>query len=55
MYSSIYLQAIPNAVDFLWSCDKLYHKQEAGILLYFLGQLVTWQYKTDESESHQEA
>jgi len=37
-------QAPPNAVDFLWSCDKVYHKQEVNFLLYFLGQIVTWQY-----------
>jgi len=26
------------------SCDKVYHKREVRFLLYFLGQIVTWQY-----------
>jgi len=26
------------------NCDKVYHKQEVHILLYILGQIVTWQY-----------
>jgi len=37
----------PNGVDFLWSCDKVYHKQEVGFLLYLLGQIVTWQYNSN--------
>ena len=37
-------QAPPQAAYFLWSCDKVYHKQEVCFLLYFLGQIVSWQY-----------
>ena len=44
MHSSTNFQAPPIAVVFLWSCDKVYHKQEICLLLYFLGQIVTWQY-----------
>jgi len=46
MHSSTNFQAPPNAVDFLWSCDKVYHKHELCFLLYFLGQIVTWLWLT---------
>jgi len=36
-------QAPPQAACFLWSCDKVYHKQEACFLLYVRGQIVSWQ------------
>ena len=41
MHSSTNVKPPPNAVDFLWSCDKVYHKQEVGLPLYLLGQLGT--------------
>jgi len=44
MDSSTNFQAPPQAAYFLWSCDKVYHKQEVCFLLYFLGQIVSWQY-----------
>ena len=44
MHSSTNFQAPPYVVDLLWSCDKVYHKQEVGFLFYLQGQLVTWQY-----------
>jgi len=44
MDSSTNFQALPQAAYFLWSCDKVYHKQEVCFLLYFLGQIVSWQY-----------
>jgi len=44
MDSSTNFQAPPHAAYFLWSCDKVYHKQEVCFLLYFLGQIVSWQY-----------
>jgi len=44
MDSSTICQASPHAAYFLWSCDKVYHKQEVCFLLYFLGQIVIWQY-----------
>ena len=42
--SSTHFQAPPQAAYFLWSCDKVYHKQEVCFLLFFLGQIVSWQY-----------
>ena len=44
MDSSYKFQAPPHAAYFLWSCDKVYHKQEVWFLLYFLGQIVSWLY-----------
>jgi len=44
MDSSTNVQAPPQAAYFHWSCDKVYHKQEVCFLLYFLGQIVGWQY-----------
>jgi len=44
MDSSTIFQAPPQAAYFLWSCNKVYHKQEVCFLLYFLGQTVSWQY-----------
>jgi len=44
MHSSTNVQAPPNEVDFLWSCDKFYYKHEVRFLLYLLRQLVNWQY-----------
>jgi len=44
MDSSENFQAPAQAAYFLWSCDKVYHKQEVCFLLYFLGQIVSWQY-----------
>ena len=44
MDSSTNFQAPPRAAYFLWSCDKVYHKQEVCFLLYFLGRIVSWQY-----------
>jgi len=44
MDSSTNFQAPPNAAYFLWSCGKVYHNQEICFLLYFLGQIVSWQY-----------
>jgi len=44
MDSSTNIQAPPQAAYFLWSCDKVYHKQEVRFLLYLLGQIVSWQY-----------
>ena len=37
-------QAPPQEAYLLWSCDKVYHKQEVCFLLYFLGQIISWQY-----------
>jgi len=39
-------QAPPSAVDFQWSCEQVYHKQEVPVcfLLCFLGHIVIWQY-----------
>ena len=34
------------ATNFLWSFEKVYHKQEV-CFLYFLGQMVSWQYNTN--------
>jgi len=42
--SSTNCQAPPHAVYSVWSCDKVYDKQEVCFLLYFLGQTVSWQY-----------
>jgi len=39
MHSSTIFQAPPIAVDFFWSCDKVYHKQEVCFLLLFIGQI----------------
>lgn len=47
MHSSTCLQVLPNAVDFIWSCDKHYHKREVDFLLYILGQVVTWENNTN--------
>jgi len=44
MDSSTHFQAPLQAAYFLWSCDKVYHKQDVCFLLYFLGQIVSWQY-----------
>ena len=44
MHSSANSPAPPNTVDFLWFCDKVYHKQEVCFLLYFLCHNTTWQY-----------
>jgi len=44
MDSSTNFQAPPQAAYFLWSCDKVYHKQKVCLVLYFLGQIVSWQY-----------
>ena len=44
MDSSTTFQVPPQAAYFLWSCDKVYHKQKVCILLYFLGHIVSWQY-----------
>jgi len=44
MNNSTNVQTPPQAAYFLWSCDKVYHKQEVCFLLYFLGQIVSWQY-----------
>ena len=44
MDSSTIFQAPPQAAYFLWSYDKVYHKQEICFLLYFLGQIVSWHY-----------
>ena len=44
MDSSTNFQAPPQVAYFLWSCDKVYYKQEVCFLLYFLGQIVSWQY-----------
>jgi len=44
MEGSTIFQAPPQAAFFLWSCDKVYHKQEVCFLLYFLGQIVSWRY-----------
>ena len=41
MDSSTNFQFPPQAAYFLWSCYKVYHKEEACILLYFLGQIVS--------------
>ena len=43
MHNSANYQARPTAVDVRWYCDKVYHKQGVCFLLYFLGQIVTWQ------------
>ena len=42
MDSSTIFQALPQAAYFLWSCDKVYHKQEICFLLYM--RIVSWQY-----------
>ena len=44
MDSSTNLHAPPHAAYSLWSCDKVYHKQEVCFLSYFLDQIVSWQY-----------
>ena len=44
MDSSTSFQAPPQAAYSLWSCDKVYYKQEVCFLLYVLGQIVSWQY-----------
>ena len=44
MDSSTKFQAPPQAAYSLWSCEKVYHKQEVCFLLYFLCQIVSWQY-----------
>ena len=44
MVSFTIFPAPPLAAYFLWSCDKVYHKQEVCFHLYFLGQIVSWQY-----------
>jgi len=44
MDSSSNFQASPQVEFFLWSNDKVYHKQEVCFLLYFQGQIVSWQY-----------
>ena len=41
VYSSAKLQSPPLSGLFFWLCDKVYHKQEVHILLYFLGQRIT--------------
>jgi len=43
--NSTNFQPLPQAAYFLWYCDKIYHKQEVCFLLYFLCQIVSWQYK----------
>ena len=47
MDSSTNVQAPSQTAYFLWSCDKVYHKQEVCFLLYFLGQFVSWQYNSN--------
>jgi len=44
MDSSTNFQAPTQAAYSLWSCDKVYHKQEVCFLLYFLGQIVSLRY-----------
>jgi len=44
MDSSTNFQAPPQVAYFHWSCDKVYNEQEVCFLLYFLGQIVSWQY-----------
>jgi len=44
MHNFSTLQSSPLFVVFLWSCDKVYHKQEVRFLLYLLGQAVTLHY-----------
>jgi len=48
MDSSTNFQAPPQAAYFLRSCDKVYYKQEVCIILYFLGQIVSWQYNRNQ-------
>jgi len=44
MHSSTHFQSPPTFVEIYCSCDKVYHKQEVHIILYILGQIVTWQH-----------
>ena len=44
MDSSTNFQAPPIFAEIHCSCDKVYHKQVVRLLLYKLGQIVTWQY-----------
>jgi len=44
IHSFASFQAPPISVVFLSSYGKVYHKQEVCLLLYLLGQIVTWQY-----------
>ena len=52
MDSSTICQCPPHAAYILWSCDTVYHKQEVCFLLYFLGQIVSWQYNTNLLDSN---
>jgi len=40
MHRSAKFQALPNAVDFIWSCELC----KGVFILCFLGQSVNWQY-----------
>jgi len=45
MHSSAIFQSPPISIVFYCSCDKVYHQQEVGFLLYLLtllGQIVIW-------------
>ena len=50
--SSTDFQAPPQAAYCFWSCNKVYHKQEVCFLLYFLGQIVSWQYNPNLLDYH---
>jgi len=40
MHSSANVQSPPLSAVFICVCDKVSHKQEAGFLLFLLGQIV---------------
>ena len=44
MDSPTCFQVSSQVAYFLWSCDNVYNKQEVCFLMYFLGQIVSWQY-----------
>jgi len=52
MHRSANFQAPPNALDFLWSCEGVSHKQEVCFILCFLFQFVTWQYNPNLLDSN---
>ena len=44
LHRSANFKVPPTAVDFLYSCEGVYHKQKVWFILCFLGQIITWQY-----------
>ena len=48
MHTSAKLHQCTSFSVVLFSCDKVYHKQEVRIILYLLGQFVIGQYYTNQ-------